>query len=228
MTGLVKMGTGAGQFTFPILASFLIANFGWKIAFISMGSFGFIVLFIIAQFLRRDPESYNSSFDGNLQNKSKSQNQGFSFSKSFKTYELWLICLTNFIDKKQIPIYHTIPPCGGAIDSFRSYYRRLNSNLYLFWSLFARLLCGVVYLGVRSIKTGITGPINLHWLLSNKTLLIQELLYYPALRLQLNSNYFFEGGRHEFKKQQLNTCAITCCTTADCCSFFLKSYVVTL
>ena len=97
MTGLVKVGTGAGQFTFPILASFLIANFGWKIAFISMGSFGCIVLFIIAQFLRRDPESFNSSFDGNLQNKLKLQNQGLSFSKSLKTYELWLICLTNLL-----------------------------------------------------------------------------------------------------------------------------------
>ncbi len=97
MTGLVKVGTGAGQFTFPILASFMIVNFGWRIAFISIGSFGFILLFIIAQFLRRDPESFNSSDGDNLQHKSKLQNQGLSFSKSLKTYKLWLICLINLL-----------------------------------------------------------------------------------------------------------------------------------
>ncbi len=97
MTGLVKVGTGAGQFTFPILASFLIVSFDWKIAFISIGAFGFIALIIIAQFLRRDPESSNSSFNNNLASKSMSQNQGLSFSKSLKTYELWQICLTNLL-----------------------------------------------------------------------------------------------------------------------------------
>ncbi len=95
MTGLVKVGTGAGQFTFPILASFLIVNFGWKTAFISMGTLGFIALFIIAQFLRRDPDTFNSSFNVNQEDKSDSQNQGLSFSESLKTYKLWLICLTN-------------------------------------------------------------------------------------------------------------------------------------
>lgn len=97
MTGLVKVGTGAGQFTFPILASFLIATLGWRIAFILMGAFGLIVLFIIAQFLRRDPESFNDQFNGSPKNNSALQNKGFSFSRALKTRELWLICLTNLL-----------------------------------------------------------------------------------------------------------------------------------
>ncbi|MCP3875931.1 MAG: MFS transporter [Desulfobacteraceae bacterium] len=97
MTGLVKVGTGAGQFIFPILASFLIIRFGWQKAFIFMGSFAFILLFTIAQFLRRDPESAGHSPVYNHRELQKSQNQGFSFSSALKTNELWLICLTNLL-----------------------------------------------------------------------------------------------------------------------------------
>jgi MFS family permease len=97
MTGLVKVGTGAGQFIFPILASFLIVKFGWQKAFIFMGSFAFILLFIIAQFLRRDPESTASSFTHKQQKLPKSQNQGISFSQALKASELWLICMTNLL-----------------------------------------------------------------------------------------------------------------------------------
>jgi len=97
MTGLVKVGTGAGQFTFPILASFLIAGFGWKNAFIFMGSFAFILLLIIAQFLRRDPETVYLSSDSTPGEVPKSQNQGFSFSRALKTPEMWLISLVNLL-----------------------------------------------------------------------------------------------------------------------------------
>ena len=97
MTGLVKVGTGAGQFTFPILASFLISGFGWKNAFIFMGSFAFILLFAIAQLLRRDPETVYHSSVGTPRELSKSQDQGFPFSKALRTPELWLICLTNLL-----------------------------------------------------------------------------------------------------------------------------------
>jgi len=97
MTGLVKVGTGAGQFTFPILASFLIASFGWQKAVVFMGVFALIILFAIAQFLRRDPEAGRHSLDPNRQEPLKSQDQGFSFSSALKTYELWLISLTNLL-----------------------------------------------------------------------------------------------------------------------------------
>ena len=97
MTGIVKVGTGAGQFAFPIMASFLISCFGWKNAFIVMGCFALILLLIIAQFLRRDPETfYHSSID-TPKELSKSQDQGFLFSGALKTPELWLICLINLL-----------------------------------------------------------------------------------------------------------------------------------
>ncbi len=97
MTGIVKVGTGAGQFTFPILASFLIAGFGWKNAFVFMGSAALILLLIIAQFLRRDPESAGFPSAAGPGEGINSQDQGMSFSRALKTPELWLICLVNML-----------------------------------------------------------------------------------------------------------------------------------
>jgi MFS family permease len=97
MTGLVKVGTGAGQFTFPILASFLIAGFGWKSGFIVLGTFAFIALLFIAQFLRRDPQAVHHLPGKAPKEFPALQNQGFPFSKALKTVELWLICLANLL-----------------------------------------------------------------------------------------------------------------------------------
>jgi len=95
MTGIVKVGTGAGQFTFPILASFLISMVGWKHAFLVMGCFAVILLLVIAQFLRRDPEAFYGSTGSTTGQLSISQDQGHFFSGALKTPELWLICMVN-------------------------------------------------------------------------------------------------------------------------------------
>jgi MFS family permease len=95
MTGLVKVGTGAGQFIFPILASFMISWFGWKNAFIYIGVFGFLSFFILAQFLRRDP-GVNSD-TGTSDKLTVSQDHGLSFSQAVKTPEMWLICIVNML-----------------------------------------------------------------------------------------------------------------------------------
>jgi MFS family permease len=97
MTGLVKVGTGAGQFAFPIIASFLISGFGWKNAFIFMGCFAFIFLLSIAQFLRRDPETVYQVPASTPTRLPTSQDSGISFSKALKTPEMWIISLVNML-----------------------------------------------------------------------------------------------------------------------------------
>lgn len=97
MTGLVKVGTGAGQFTFPILASFLISGLGWKNAFVIIGVGASIALLVIAQFLRRDPgASRQSSATPSIPGTSR-QDLGVSFSHALKMHQLWLICLVNLV-----------------------------------------------------------------------------------------------------------------------------------
>jgi MFS family permease len=55
MTGIVKVGTGAGQFLFPLIAGGLILSFGWRWSFMSIGIGVALILVLMAQFLRRDP-----------------------------------------------------------------------------------------------------------------------------------------------------------------------------
>lgn len=97
MTGIVKVGTGAGQFTFPILASFLISGYGWKNAFVLMGAGALILLLIIAQFLRRDPGIVYPSSAAAPTRHHEFQNQGVSFSMALKAPEFWIICMVNLL-----------------------------------------------------------------------------------------------------------------------------------
>ena len=59
MTGLVKVGTGAGQFTIPLVASFLIGMVGWRQTCLILGVTASFILFCVAQLLKRDPDAYH-------------------------------------------------------------------------------------------------------------------------------------------------------------------------
>ncbi len=102
MTGLVKVGTGAGQFFIPILASFLIAATGFQNAFIIMGIIAFVLLMAIAQFLYRDPDIYDAGHAGLSLPGDPSpdtvirpvQTAGIDLSMALKSKRLWLLSLS--------------------------------------------------------------------------------------------------------------------------------------
>jgi MFS family permease len=122
MTGIVKVGTGAGQFTIPIIASFLIAWTGFQNAFIIMGAGAFVLLMAIAQFLYRDPDIYYGAGTGACVTGGAAvnavadatavagaagpagaaayagirpvQTAGMDFSQALKSAKLWLLCLS--------------------------------------------------------------------------------------------------------------------------------------
>jgi MFS family permease len=105
MTGIVKVGTGAGQFFIPILASLFIAAFGYQIAFIILGFGAFALLMTIAQFLYRDPDIYDACQTvGNVPVAPLSgtvirpvQSAGIDYSLALKSPKLWLLCLSNLL-----------------------------------------------------------------------------------------------------------------------------------
>lgn len=105
MTGIVKVGTGAGQFSIPILASFLIAAFGYQNAFIILGITAFALLMTIAQFLYRDPDLYDAGRAdpaGQIPAVSDAvirpvQTAGIDYGKALKSPRLWLLCLSNLL-----------------------------------------------------------------------------------------------------------------------------------
>jgi len=55
MTGVLKIGTGAGMLVLPLVATRLISNYGWRDSYIIIGIVVLAVIITAAQFLRRDP-----------------------------------------------------------------------------------------------------------------------------------------------------------------------------
>lgn len=100
MTGLVKVGTGAGQFLIPFLASILIAGYGWRQAYLIIGFAVLVILFCVAQVLKRDPSSGNFKDLSVTDLQPKSSNQqadNLSVKEAFNTFQLWIICGVNVL-----------------------------------------------------------------------------------------------------------------------------------
>ena len=64
MTGMVKVGTGAGQMTIPFIAGLLIVAYGWRTAYLIIGALVLFLLVSISQLLRRDPGQMGLLPDG--------------------------------------------------------------------------------------------------------------------------------------------------------------------
>ena len=104
ITGIVKMGTGAGQVVVPLVVSFLIAGYGWRITFVVLGSVGLCIMVGLALLLKRDPgqaaiplQSPSTADKGPPGAKMASEvplnrSQGLSFQQALGTPQLWTLC----------------------------------------------------------------------------------------------------------------------------------------
>jgi MFS family permease len=95
MTGIVKVGTGAGQMIIPFLVTILIMRYGWRSACVMVGAAVLAILVSIAQLMRRDPSRMGLSPDGDAQgaaDKSISEAQGLSLSEALRTGQFWTLC----------------------------------------------------------------------------------------------------------------------------------------
>lgn len=100
MTGVVKVGTGAGQLVMPLLAAALIITQGWRSAFSFIAILIMVLIVIVAQFLRRDPGKMGLRPDGKEwpgNSALDTKDTGFSFREAIGTRQLWIICLINLI-----------------------------------------------------------------------------------------------------------------------------------
>jgi len=96
MTGIAKVGTGAGQFCLPLLASILILNYGWRNAFLVMGLLASIALLIISGLLKRDPDVY-SYRNHKGEQKTVELEIHLTFRQSLHTMQFWIICIVNML-----------------------------------------------------------------------------------------------------------------------------------
>ena len=95
MTGIVKVGTGAGQLAMPLIASMLIMSYGWRTSFLIIGAAVLIILVSVAQLLKRDPSQIGLMPDGDVKkptDKTDGDSGGFSLREALRTRQLWTIC----------------------------------------------------------------------------------------------------------------------------------------
>jgi MFS family permease len=98
MSGIVKVGTGAGQMSIPFAASLLIAAYGWRTSFMVLALFAILMLAGAGQLLRRDPSQKGLLPDGDGQTVTtslKPPEEGLSLQEALTTRQFWIICFAN-------------------------------------------------------------------------------------------------------------------------------------
>jgi MFS family permease len=98
MTGIVKVGTGAGQLVIPLSASGLILLYGWRWSFVLIGTSVALILVFMAQFLRRDPgalRSHRQPENVDSRSTAPATDSSVPLSRALRTVQLWTICLAN-------------------------------------------------------------------------------------------------------------------------------------
>lgn len=100
MSGIVKVGTGAGQFIIPLVAAALIPVYGWRKSYIILGCFVLLVLVTVAQLMKRDPRKIGLLPDGNKKDAASgtmhADDGGLSLREALKTWQFRGICLSEF------------------------------------------------------------------------------------------------------------------------------------
>jgi MFS family permease len=95
VTGIVKVGTGAGQMTIPFLVSILIISYGWRYSCVIIGVAVLIILVSIAQLMRRDPGQMGLSPDrdeAGPADKPALAVEGLSLREALRTRQFWTLC----------------------------------------------------------------------------------------------------------------------------------------
>jgi MFS family permease len=88
MTGVVKVGTAAGQITVPPIAAFFIAIYDWRLALIILG-IAAVALLLVAALLMKSPPASAGSGKG-------IDAAGSRLQEARRTRPLWMICAIQF------------------------------------------------------------------------------------------------------------------------------------
>jgi MFS family permease len=100
MSGIVKVGTGSGQLLVPLIATGLIAIFGWRNSCLIIGAAALVALVAVAQLMRRDPQGIGLLPDGDSDNHRGativSGARDVSLRAAARTRQFWTICLAEF------------------------------------------------------------------------------------------------------------------------------------
>jgi MFS family permease len=100
MSGIVKVGTGCGQLCVPLIATALIAAFGWRYACFIIGATALAALVAVAQVMRRDPQGLGLLPDGGnglpAGTVIAADESGLSLREASRTRRFWTLCVAEF------------------------------------------------------------------------------------------------------------------------------------
>lgn len=101
MSGIVKVGTGAGQLTVPLMATALIAVFGWRNAYLVIGAVTLVAFVALAQVMRRDPQGVGLLPDGcgdqTCVGAIGSGPRSVPLREAVRSGRFWTICIAEFV-----------------------------------------------------------------------------------------------------------------------------------
>jgi MFS family permease len=101
MSGIVKVGTGFGQLLGPMIATLLLADFGWRRSNFIIGVVILVALLAVALVMRRDPRSMGLLPDGGCDmtgsRAAPLEEQGYSLRKAARMKQFWIICFAEFV-----------------------------------------------------------------------------------------------------------------------------------
>ena len=98
MTGLGFLGVSMGVLVGSPISERLIALYDWRIAYVIVGGFAFIVVIVAAQFLKRDPSNKSQPNSQNLvaAQENRPIEQGINLKEAFRIKQFWLLFIIFF------------------------------------------------------------------------------------------------------------------------------------
>lgn len=117
MTGIATSGLGVGTLITPLIANWLVTNYGWRFSYTAFGIVVLVIIILVAQLLRRDPKQMGQvpyGADDSRENLSL-QPIGFSIKQTVHTKQFWVlivagICFTISLGAVMV---HIVPHAIG-------------------------------------------------------------------------------------------------------------------
>jgi MFS family permease len=114
MSGILKIGTGAGMLFMPLVANGLIYSYGWRDAYLFIGIISLASIVSAAQFLKRDPSQKGLLPYGAKKADAGSPNwveEGFSLREAIHKRQFRLLCAMSgvFLFCSYFILVHIVP-----------------------------------------------------------------------------------------------------------------------
>lgn len=95
LSGVMKVGTGLGMMTIPLISSLLIEAYGWSSSYLILGITVLVAVVPLSQLVRRDPREMGLLPDGDERTADSNislDEEGLTFPEALKTRQLWMVC----------------------------------------------------------------------------------------------------------------------------------------